>query len=237
MKGKKYFVLSLILALLAAGAVYSYMNELEQQSKSAANLVPVYVAKADIPARSKLDETMFTKVEIPKDALHNNALTDLSAMSGAFAQERLLAGEQVMQSRLIFNQGQAGLSYKVSAGHRGVTVAVNSVSGVAGFILPGDYVDCIVTIDPPSSSSTVDESQTLTITVASNLRVLAAGQFTYEQDLEQLIVDTVTLDTPVDSVTAIIQASERGSLRLVLRPVDESNATNIRAHRLSQFIQ
>ena len=233
MKGKKFFLLSLVLALLAAGAVYNYLNDMERQSKSAANLVPVYVAKAEIPAKTKLEASMFTKVEISKDALHSNAVTDLSAVSGAYAQDRLIAGEQVMQSRLIFDKGKAGLSYKVSAGHRAVTVPVNSVSGVAGFILPGDYVDCIVTIDPPSG----DDGQTLTMTVASNIRVLAVGQFSYEQDKEQLTVDTVTLDTPVDSVTAIIQASERGSLRLVLRPVDESNATTIRAHRLSQLSQ
>ena len=81
------------------------------------------------------------------------------------------------------------------------------------------------------------ERQTVTTIVASNIRVLAAGQYSYEQNQEQLVVDTVTLDTPVDLVSAIIQASERGSLRLVLRPVDDSNPTTIRAHRLSQFVQ
>jgi pilus assembly protein CpaB len=231
MKGKKFFLLSLILAVVAAGVVYNYLNEMERQSKAAANLVSVYVASADIPARSKLNASMFTAVEIPKGAIHSEAITDKTRFEGAYAQERLAAGEQILSSRLVFEQNKTGLSFKITEGHRAVTLSVNSVSGVAGFVLPGDYVDCIVTIDPPNDDTTV------TTVVAENIRVLAAGKFVHEEGNEQLVVDTVTLDAPADVVTAIIQASERGSLRLVLRPaVDESNKA-IRAHSLSQFSQ
>jgi pilus assembly protein CpaB len=233
MKGKKFFLLSLVLAVVAAGVVYNYLNEMERQSKSAANLVQVYVANTEIPARTRLEASMFTIAEIPKDAIHIDAVTEQSILTGAYAQERLVAGEQILTSRLAYEKGRAGLSYKVTDGHRAVTVPVNSVSGVAGFILPGDYVDCIVTIDPPSGNS--DDRQVLTTVVADNIRVLASGQYVYEQDNEQLVVDTVTLDTPVDLVTAIIQASERGSLRLVLRPVDDETNRAVRAHRLTQF--
>lgn len=232
MKGKKFFLLALVLAILAAAAVYNYLNEMERQSKAAANLVKVYVAKSDIPARSKLNAAMFTSVEIPKDALHKDAVTDKAVLTGAFAQDRLLANEQVLTSRLVFTEAGGRLAYRVSAGHRAVTVAVNNVSGVAGFILPGDYVDCIVTIDPPDGS---DEGQTLTAVVAANVRVLASGQHVFEQDKEVLAVDTVTLDAPAEWVSAIIQASERGSLRLVLRPAADTSGQTVSAHRLSQF--
>ncbi|MDW7650962.1 MAG: Flp pilus assembly protein CpaB [Bacillota bacterium] len=231
MKGKKFFLLSLILAVVAAGAVYNYLNEMEQKSKAAANLVEVYVASAEIPARTKLEASMFATVEIPEDAIHSDAITDVSQLTGTYARERLAAGEQILSSRLVFETSQAGLSYKISEGHRAVTVPVNNVSGVAGYILPGDYVDSIVTIDPPN------DGQTITAVVADNIRVLAAGQYTYEQDNEQLVVDTVTLDVPVDAVTAIVQASERGSLRLVLRPAADETNQKIRAHRLMQFGQ
>lgn len=234
MKGKKYFLLSLVLAILAAGAIYNYLNEIEKQSKAAANLVKVYVAKSDIPARSKLDTAMFTSVELPQGALHEDAVTDKTVLTGAFAQDRLLAGEQVLTSRLVFTEDQNRLAYRVSAGHRAVTVAVNNVSGVAGFVLPGDYVDCIVTIDPPGSS---DERQTLTTVVAANVRVLASGQTVFERDKEVLVADTVTLDAPAERVAAIILASERGSLRLVLRPAKDTKGQNVSVHRLSQFNQ
>jgi pilus assembly protein CpaB len=235
MKGKKFFLLSLILALAAAAVVYNYMNEMERQSKSAANLVQVYVASSEIPARTRLDATMFTVAEIPKNALHQDAVTDRTVLTGAYAQERLVAGEQILTSRLAYEKSRSGLAFRVTEGHRAVTVAVNNVSGVAGFILPGDHVDCIVTIDPPTGNSG-DDKLSLTTVVASNVKVLASGQYIYQQESEQLVVDTVTLDTPLDWVTAIIQASERGSLRLVLRPVEEAGGF-IRAHRINQFQQ
>ena len=229
MKGKKFFILSLILAVVAAGAIYNYLNEMDRQSKSAANLVSVLVARDEIPARTKLEASMFTTAEVPNDAIHGDALKDASEVTGAYARERLIAGEQILSSRLVLEETKTGMSYKVSAGHRAVTVPVNNVSGVAGYILPGDFVDAIVTIESE------EQEDTITKVVDENIRVLAAGQYTVEQDREQLVVDTVTLDTSADVVTAIIQASERGSLRLVLRPAEVENNRTVRAHRLSQF--
>lgn len=233
MKGKKLLLLSLVLALAAAGAVYTYLNQLEAKSKVAAELVPVLVAKEEIPARVKLDASMFTTVELPKAALHADAVLDAAAIAGAFSRERLLAGEQVLSSRLVFEQSNDGLAYNISPNHRALTIPVNNVSGVAGYILPGDYVDAVVTIDPPSENA----GETLTKVVASRLRVLAVGQYLREQAKEQLVVDTVTLDAPLEEVTALIQASERGSLRLVLRPVSDTSSTVLPAHSIGQFHQ
>ena len=233
MKGKKLFFFSFILAIAAAGSVYVYLMDMEQKNKAAANLVPVYVAAQEIPARTKLDPSMFTTRDVPETAIHQDAITDIEQLSGSYTRERLVSGEQVMASRLVFAQSESALSYKVSPNHRAVTVPVNNVSGVAGFILPGDYVDCIVTIDPPGAEG--EKKETITRVVAENIRVLAAGQFIYEQEQEQLVVDTVTMDAPVNSVSAIIQASERGSLRLVLRPVNDPTPSTVQAFRISQF--
>jgi len=230
LKGKKLLLLSLLLAMAAAGSVYSYLNQLEQKSKMLAEMVSVLVAKQEIPARTELNQSMFIETDVPKVALHQEAVTDKAALAGAFARERMVAGEQVLSTRLVFTQDKKGLAYKISAGHRAVTIPVNNVSGVAGFILPGDFVDCIVTIDPPAA-----DSQTVTALVAANIRVLASGQYTLNESEEVLIVDTLTLDVPVESVSAIIQASERGSLRLVLRSVAEDSGRQVQTHRISQF--
>lgn len=233
MKGKKLLLLSLVLALAAAGAIYTYLNQLEAKSKAAAALVTVLVAKEEIPARVKLDNSMFTTVELPKAALHTDAVLNAAEIAGTFSRERLLAGEQVLSSRLVFEQSKDGLAYQISTNHRALTVPVNNVSGVAGYILPGDFVDAIVTIDPASAN----EGETLTKVVAAKVRVLAAGQYLREQATEQLVVDTVTLDAPQDAVTALIQASERGSLRLVLRPVSDTSTTVMPAYSIGQFHQ
>lgn len=230
MKGRKLLILSLILALAAAGAVYSYLKQLEERSNAAVNLVTVLVANQEIPARTKLNEAMFAMAQVPIMALHQGAVSDKSALAGAFARERLVPGEQLLNTRLIFTENNNSLAYQISADHRAVTIPVNKVSGVAGYILPGDFVDCIVTIDLPAA-----ESQTVTMVVAANIRVLASGQYSLEVNEKILLADTVTLDVPVERVTALIQASERGSLRLVLRSVATDKNREVQPHRIDQF--
>ncbi|NLM46387.1 MAG: Flp pilus assembly protein CpaB [Firmicutes bacterium] len=234
MKGNKLFFLALLLAFAAAGAAYVYLNELEAQSKAAVRLVSVYVPAVEIPARTKLNLSLLEKVEIPEAALHSDAVTTEEELQGAYARERLLPGEQILASRLVYTQNTGSLAYRVSPGHRALTVPVNSVSGVAGFILPGDYVDCIVTIDPPETAEGVTV-ETITRVVAENIRVLAAGQHVSQDDKQQLTVETITLDAPAESVSAIILALERGSLRLVLRPATDTAARPVQPFRLSQF--
>jgi len=230
LKGKKLLLLSFLLAAAAAGAVYSYLNQIEQNSKMAVETVSVLRVKQDIPARTKLDDSMFIEADIPRAALHREAVTDKAALTGAFARERMVSGEQVLSSRLVFAHDNHGLTYKISAGHRAVALPVNNVSGVAGYILPGDFVDCVVTIDPPT-----EEGETVTALVAANIRVLAAGKETVHENENVLTVDTITLDVPAERVTALIQASERGSLRLVLRPAADNSAQKLPPHRISQF--
>lgn len=232
MKGKKLLILSLVLAMLAAVSVFRYLDNVENTAKAAANLVQVVVAKDDIPARTKLTEAMFTVVEVPKDFRHADAVLDKNQVKNTFAADRLLAGEQVLSSRLVFEDSKSGLSYKISPGHRALTISVGTVSGVAGYILPGDKVDVVLTIDVDEGDKTI----TVTSVIATNLKILAVGQYTVEQGKEQLIVDSVTIDTPVEQVNTLIQATEKGSVRLVLRPSDEEG-NNIASPRLPrQFL-
>lgn len=223
MKSKKLFLFSLVLALVAAGAVYRYLGDMEKTAKATANLVPVLVAREDIAQRTKLDETMFIMKEVPQDYRHADAVIDKTAINGAFAGEKLLAGEQVMGSRLVYDNSRSGLAYKVSEGHRAVTLSVNTVSGVAGYILPNDRVDIIVTMEVPEG----EKNNWVTTAVGSSIKVLAVGQYTVEQNKEQLVVDSVTMDVPVGQVTSLIQASEKGSTRLVLRSNAEEDSGGI----------
>jgi pilus assembly protein CpaB len=232
MKGKKLLILSLVLAMLAAVSVFRYLNEIENTARAAANLVPVIVAKEDIPARTKLTEAMFTVVEVPKDFRHTDAVIDKNQIKGTFAAERLLAGEQVLSSRLVFEDSKTGLSYKISPGHRALTISVGTVAGVAGYILPGDKVDVVLTIVVDEGDKTI----TVTTVIATNLKILAVGQYTVGQGKEQLIVDSVTIDTPMEQVNTLVQASEKGAVRLVLRPNDEEGNNTASPRLPRQFL-
>ncbi|MBT9171892.1 MAG: hypothetical protein DDT21_00266 [Syntrophomonadaceae bacterium] len=233
MKNKKMLLLSVILAVLAGLAVFRFLAELERKSELEANLGPVLVAKADIPPRSRLNEGMFALVQQPKEFIHPQALTEQSQVKGAFARERLAAGEQVLASRLVAaGEVRAGLAYLISLGHRAMSVPVDSVSGVGGFILPGDRVDALVTIDVEEN----DTSIVTTTLVAENLLVLAAGTIIRSTEQEQLAVDHVTLEVPANKVAALTQAGDRGALRLTLRAAGEKAATTVRHHLPREFL-
>jgi pilus assembly protein CpaB len=233
MKGKRMLLLSVFLAVVAGLAVFRYLSELERKSSMEANLAPVLVAGKDIPARTRLDEGMFELRNLPKNFIHPEALTERAQVSGAFARERLAAGEQVLASRLVAaGEVSAGLSYLITPGHRALSLAVDGVSGVGGFILPGDRVDLLVTIDVAEA-----ERRTVATTlVAENLRVLAVGAATGTTGQEQLPADNVTLEVPVNKVAALTLAGDRGALRLTLRPVGEKGSTTVRHHLPGEFL-
>lgn len=233
MKAKKLLIISLILGLFAAVSVYSYLGEMERKANIAANLVPVLVPKTDIDPGTRLDATMFSVEEIPADFRHTAALTTREEVKGRFAGERLLAGEQVLASRLVSAEDKSSLSYKVSPGHRALTVPVNTVSGVAGYILPGDRVDVVATLALNDGSS----DDTVSTLIAAGIRVLAVGPHTAgQQGKEQLVVDSVTMDVPAEYVSAIFLALDRGTLRLVLRPVEDGTGKNVIPLTLDQLV-
>jgi len=103
---------------------------------------------------------------------------------------------------------------------------------VAGYVLPGNRVDIVVTLEAEESGGT---ATFLSAAVAQNIRVLAVGQYTQDQEREQLPVDNVTFDVPAGEVARLILADERGSIRLVLRPIDDNNTGNLPSYRFEQF--
>lgn len=234
MKAKKLLVVSLILGLFAAVSVYRYLGELERKANLEANLVPVLVPKTDIAPGTRLDASMFSVVEIPADFRHSVDLASREEVQGRYAAERLLAGEQVLATRLVSAQDSNALSYKVSPGHRALTVPVNTVSGVAGYIMPGDRVDVVATF--PLDNLERDEA--VATVVAPGIRVLAVGPHTAaQQGKEQLAVDSVTMDVPAEYVGAIFLALDRGTLRLVLRPVEDGTGKSVTTHTLTRLLQ
>lgn len=233
MKSKRMLLLSIVLAVAAGLAAFRYLSELERKTNLEANLAAVLVAKTDIPALSRLEEDMFTLMQLPKEFIHPQALTEQSQVGGTFARERLAAGEQVLASRLVAEgEHGAGLAYLVSPGYRALSLAVDAVSGVGGFILPGDRVDVFVTIDVPEAERQI----VATALVAENLRVLAVGAVTGTGGQEHLPTDNVTLEVPANKAAELTHAGNRGVLRLTLRPVGEKGTTSVRHHLAGDFL-
>lgn len=124
----------------------------------------------------------------------------------------ILAEEAVIEGRLAPRGSGAGLAPVIPVGMRAVTVRVNEVVGVAGFVLPGMRVDLLVTGKPPSGATT------LTSTVLQNITVLSAGQ-TMSPDARGAAINapTVTLLVTPEQAEVITLAGAEGRIQLVLR--------------------
>ncbi len=214
---KLLVVIALVFSLAAAGLVYSYLQALAARNAKAG--MPVVVAKADIAPRTKVTAAMLKVVNVPAEYIQPGAVQDIDKAVGVVAREQIAAGEQVTLRRLLIEGRSAGFSGIIPPGKRAVSLAVTEVSGVAGMVKPGDFVDVIVTFDP----NVVGEH--LSQIVLQNLKVLAANRDTEagaggaaDAAKKEGGKTTVTLAVSPDEATRLAVADEKGKIRLALRP-------------------
>jgi pilus assembly protein CpaB len=124
----------------------------------------------------------------------------------------VLLDEPILEGRLALKGSGLGLAPTIPVGMRAVTVRVNDVAGVAGFVLPGMKVDVLVTGHPPNSDGT------MTSTCLQNMLVLSAGQTMTPDSRGQTIqAPTVTLLVDPEQAETLTLANSEGRIQLVLR--------------------
>jgi pilus assembly protein CpaB len=224
-------VVALIFAGLASWGVYSYLQKTAQQAKAAQG-ESIVVAAADLPVGTKLNATQVKLVKLPKESMPTGCIADPKATAGRVVIRPLATGDVITEQKLFPKEGAmpAGvMTYRVPDGHRAVTVAVNEVAGVAGFLTPQDRVDVVLTTQLPSS-----KDENISKIVLQNVPILATGQITSEpkdKEGKPVIVPTVTLDLTPGDAEKLVLAASKGSLQLLLRnvidtaPVEARGAT------------
>ena len=186
---KKVLLIAVVLGLATAVALNFYIKSLDKPAMVTIPHAEIVVAKSTIPAHTRITADMLDKQSIPSDVLHPEAITSMDKVVGGITRSEIIKGEQVLSSRVVMDETKASLSYRIPENMRAISLPVGEVSGVAGYISPGDRIDIIVTY--------TDEDivkQTTTYTVFQNLLVLATGEFTKEKDNdERQVVGTLTI--------------------------------------------
>lgn len=212
-------VLAFLIAGCASLLVYNY---LKTQTGKQSQGVAIVAAATDIPIGTKLDAGHVKLATWPKEALAAGYLTDAKLLPGRVAVRQMSAGDMITESKLMPQNGATTggiMTYIVPQGHRAVTVAVNEVAGVAGFITPNSRVDIVLTTPQPGTAD--KEENNISKIILQNVPVLASGQGTEQKDGKPVVVPTVTLDlTPDDAEKLIVGVGVRkGALQLLLRNV------------------
>lgn len=140
MRNRMAVVLSAFAGLLALVLMWVYIHGREVQLLEMSGMKSVWVATADIRENTVLDETMVGPALIPAKYVQPKAVMDVRELLGRVAVVPVSKGAQ-LQSSFLQDAGQGSLAIEVPRGQRALTLAVSDVSGVAGLIRPGNFVD------------------------------------------------------------------------------------------------
>jgi pilus assembly protein CpaB len=213
--------------LMASCASLLSYNYLKKQPGGVQNQgVSIVAAATDIAIGTTLDSSHLKLSTWPKTDLPAGYYTNAAPPIGRVVVRQLSTGDIITEHKLLPLSRMAGsgiMAYIVPQGHRAVTVAVNEVAGVAGFITPGSRVDIVLTTPQPGAS---DKDDNISKIILQNIPVLASGQVTEQKNGKPVIVPTVTMDLVPDDAEKLIVGTRKGVLQLLLRNVIDITAVD-----------
>ena len=213
-------IVSITLGLVVTAMAVVWVG---QKGSIAAN--KVVVAAMDIELGSKLNPQMLTTVDWPSGSMPQGAFNDLKDLQGRVVKSSIQRGEAILSNKLAPVGTQGGLSAVIAEGKRAMTVRVNDVVGVAGFALPGNYVDVMVNTQQDKDVRT-DENRQISKTVLEHVLVLAVAQEAGRDETKPKVVNAVTLELTPEDTEKLDLARNVGTLSLVLRnQVDKTPVT------------
>jgi pilus assembly protein CpaB len=212
----------LAIAILAGGGLaYGTYNFMQNQPVKTVNTPtqPVVVAAADLQIGAEVKKEDLTVVNFPAGQAPQGSFSKPADIIGRGLIVPVVMHEPILSAKLASKEAGVGLPPVIPEGMRAVSVRVNEVIGVAGYVLPGTRVDVVATASP-----TNERSDTTSKLILSNVQVLTAGT-RMEQDQEQgkpVQVTVVTLLVNPEQAERLALASTEGKIQLALRnPLDQ----------------
>src|SRR4051794_31294291 len=212
-----------VLAVTAGGALaFGTYNYVQKQPGKTVSIPtrPVVVAAADLDIGAALTREDIRIIDWPANAVPANAFTDPKDVIGRGIVLPLIQYEPILPLKLASKDAGAGLPPAIPPGLRAVSVRVNEVIGVAGYVLPGTRVDVVATVSPSGQNSDMTSKVILT-----NVQVLAAGtKIDRETDKNKpMPVTVVTLLVNPEEAERLTLSSTEGKIQLALRnPLDKT---------------
>jgi len=189
----------------------------------------VVIVAQPIEAGKAITSDQIKTVDWPGSAVPYDASTRTADVVGRIARVSMIPGEILLPGKMASKNSTGGLSSLIPQGKRAITVHVNEVISVAGFALPGSYVDVLV-------SSKDANQQPFSRTVLSRVKVLAVAQETTADPAKPKVVNAVTLELTPPESEKLDLARNIGVLSLVLRNELDTSVINSAGVRLSDII-
>lgn len=215
-----FFGAAVVIGIITSLLVMGWLRDAELR-RAAEAAIPVVstgqiiVAKADLSWGTKLTPEMLQVVSYPSDAIPEGHYKNVDDLKDAVLLHDLKMNEPILRYKLASGKDVGvGVAAVTDPMKRAMSVKVDEVIGVSGFIKPGDRVDIMVTIEPDSKSQ-----HPIAKLILENIRVLAAGM-QYEKngnEKDPKPVQVMTLEVDIEEAEKLALASTQGKLRLALR--------------------
>jgi pilus assembly protein CpaB len=214
-----FVVLAGLAAMLAAVVVYSALKRREAEVQQAlAKNVEIVVAAYDLPLGTKIESSELKMAKWSGDSIPEGAYTDMHQAIGSYVKSQFVSNEPIVANKLFLGQKTAGvMPLLIPFGMRAVSVPVDEVSDIAGFVLPHTRVDVLVAL-----TGTDANSKPLAKIVLQNVEVLAVAQEVEMKKDAPEVVKVVTLLVSPQEAERLALANREGTLRLAMRNYNDN---------------
>ena len=207
--------------ILAAGALYVvYTARGSNRAEAASITIPtvmVLVAKTDIAFGDPIKADFIEFIDWPETAVPAEAALNKDDVLAGPEGERIairsfVKGEPLLKTKISGYGGRPILSRKVTDDMRAYSIRINDVNGVAGFLLPGDHVDIMLTRQLGSNRDNM-----ITDVIIQNVSVLGIDQLASEETENPVLAKTATIEITPEQAQKLALAQQLGTLSLTLR--------------------
>jgi pilus assembly protein CpaB len=225
------------LALISGGvAGFAALRLLEQRpvnlmAAEPRTSVPFVVASRDLAIGTTLTEEDLIMLDWPSVDLPEGFINTVPEALGRGVITPIRANEPVLETKIADRAAGGGLPIAIPPGMRAMSVAVNNVVGVAGFVLPGTRVDVLLTVNPDGNQ------QPITKIILQNIQVLTAGKIVQrDENGEPQDVPVVTLLVSPDDAEKLAHATNEGRIQLALRNTLDLDPTSTSGARVATLL-
>jgi pilus assembly protein CpaB len=216
-----FVALAGLAAMLASVVVFSALRKRDAAVRAAmAKTVHIVVAAYDLPLGDKIDAGQLKLARWSAEDIPTGAFTDPNQVVGAFVKSQFVANEPIVATKLFMGQKTAGIMpLLIPAGMRAVSVPVDEVSDIAGFVLPHTHVDVVVSITGQGQGP---NQKPFSKIVLQDIEVLAVAQEVEQNKDKPQLVRVVTMLVTPEQAERLALASREGTLRLAMRNYNDN---------------
>lgn len=244
MNKRKILIITAILAVATTIIGYVYISNIKKEAIKEAEIerVQLVTVANNVLPHVELSEDMLEMKEYPKEVAPASAVASFEDVVGKKTKSDLLAGEPILTERMVDDETDSELSYRIPESMRAVTIPNTEVSGVAGYIVSGDFVDMMIAYSEEEEAEGEEEaSSTITqvYTQMQNIEVLMTGpnkiQTQVDQETGVSVPSSLTLLVSPQQAEVIAYANRMGTIQLTLRNPSDKEEESLEGYGDTNF--